>query len=262
MAPMSNQRPLRVLVVDDVEIHQDIATAAIASKERIVDVASDGYAAIEAVERVHYDIIFMDVQMPKMDGITATRRIRALPGVASRIPIIALTGTTLSSQVATLLDAGMNDHVAKPFAPEDLRDAVDRWAAASKADQGSLESLAVEEFDTVIFDRLANLVGPERIRKHLIALSLGLEALSIPLQQSQSELGAVARAMAAQAGSLGFSGLASFCKTLEHKIASGDSAVDHCLFIDRHANELRAIIDRLLRRDEQPPGSGRAATLQ
>jgi CheY-like chemotaxis protein len=259
---MNDQRPLRVLVVDDVEIHQEIAMAAIASTERIVDVASDGYAAIEAVERVQYDVIFMDVQMPKMDGITATRRIRALPGVASRIPIIALTGTTLSSQVATLLDAGMNDHVAKPFTPEDLRDAVDRWAASSRADRYSLENPAIEEFDAVTFDRLANLVGPERMRRHLTALSLGLEALAIPLQQSQSELGAFARSMAVQAGSLGFSGLASFCKALEQRVAAGDSAVDHCLFIDRHANELRNIIDRLFRRDEQPPGSGRGATIQ
>jgi CheY-like chemotaxis protein len=257
IASMSDQRPerpLRVLVVDDVEIHQDIAKAAIASTGRIVDVASDGYAAIDAVGRVLYDIIFMDVQMPKMDGITATRRIRALPGIESRIPIIALSGTTLSSQVAMLIDAGMNDHVGKPFEPEDLRDAVDRWATSPGADRWYPENLAIEEFESATFDQLADLVGPQRVRQHLVALSLGLEALTIPLQQSQSELGAVARAMATQAGSLGFSGLSAFCKTLERIIASREPVEDHRLFIDRHADKIRGIISQLLSR-EPPPGS-------
>jgi CheY-like chemotaxis protein len=240
------------LVVDDVEMHQDIAKAAIASTSRIVDAVGDGYAAIEAVERIPYDIVFMDVQMPKMDGITATRRIRALPGGASRVPIVALTGTTLSSQIAMLIDAGMNDHVGKPFAPEDLRDAVDRWAASPRADRFALEDLAIAEFESATFDHLAKLVGPERVRRHLVALSLGLEALTVPVPQSQRELGAVARAMASQAGTLGFSGLSVFCRTLEQKIAFGDSATDDCLFIDRHAGKIRDIVERLLSRLEQP----------
>jgi CheY-like chemotaxis protein len=127
---MSDQRPTRltrVLVVDDVEMHRDIVRAVIGAAGHIVDVASDGYAAIKAVERVEYDIIFMDVQMPKMDGITATKKIRAMPGPVSRVPIVALTAMTLRSQVATLIDAGMDAHVAKPFQPDDLREAVNRW---------------------------------------------------------------------------------------------------------------------------------------
>src|SRR5262249_45128175 len=132
------------------------------------------------------------------------------------------------------------------FEPEDLRNAVDRWTAPSQTDRSSLEDLTIEEFDRAAFDRLATLVGPERMQKHLAALSLGLEALTIPLQQSQSELGAVARAMAAQAGALGFSGLSAFCKALERKVASGGPVGDHCLFIDRRADKIRDIVARLL----------------
>jgi CheY-like chemotaxis protein len=74
----------------------------------------------------------MDVQMPVMDGITATRRIRAMDGPQARIPIIAMTANVLPAQVAAFAAAGMNDHIGKPFRRAELLAALGRWLPAEQ----------------------------------------------------------------------------------------------------------------------------------
>ncbi|MFX9855392.1 response regulator, partial [Acinetobacter baumannii] len=80
-----------------------------------VDAVVDGAAAVTAVQEQTYDIVLMDVQMPVMDGLEATRRIRALPGPAGSIPILALTAGVMQVEVERCLQAGMNAHLAKPL---------------------------------------------------------------------------------------------------------------------------------------------------
>ncbi|MEQ1866797.1 MAG: response regulator, partial [Micropepsaceae bacterium] len=84
------------------------------------DVAGNGLEAIEAVRRVPYDIVLMDVHMPEMDGLDATRAIRSLKGPASRVPIVALTANAFSHDIEQCRAAGMNGHVGKPFRKEEL----------------------------------------------------------------------------------------------------------------------------------------------
>jgi PAS domain S-box-containing protein len=136
------ERPLRVLVVEDNAVNRELITTLLDPFEIEIDTACDGAEAIEAVGRQRYDVILMDVQMPIMDGLTATRRIRAMADAASaRTPIVAMTANVLPEQIARCLEAGMDDHLGKPINPARLLQALDRWGAADRVDD-DLEALA------------------------------------------------------------------------------------------------------------------------
>jgi len=92
-----------------------------------VDEAADGVAAVEACGRQHYDLILMDVHMPAMDGIEATRRIRMLQDGANLTPVVALTANALSGDRERYLAAGMDDYLEKPLTEEALRKAIEKW---------------------------------------------------------------------------------------------------------------------------------------
>ncbi len=132
--PAPCARPARILLVEDSPINQDLARAILERSGHRVSLASDGAEAISAVQADTYDVVLMDVQMPGTDGLTATRHIRALGSPASRLPIVALTANVLPQQVAQFRAAGMDDHVGKPFRPDELLAAVERWTAKRTAD--------------------------------------------------------------------------------------------------------------------------------
>jgi CheY-like chemotaxis protein len=96
--------------------------------------AVDGVAAVDAFKAGKaYDLVLMDVQMPVMDGLTATRRIRALEPTGARTPIVAMTANVLPDQIATCMAAGMDDHLGKPINPGRLLEMVARWGQAQAA---------------------------------------------------------------------------------------------------------------------------------
>ena len=112
----------RILIVDDNEINILIATRIFSKWGLEIDSTPDGITAIEKVKETLYDLIFMDVNMPGMDGFEATRIIRGLPGdYFKKIPIIALTASRLSNEHHQFKTAGMNGHVLKPFNPEEIK---------------------------------------------------------------------------------------------------------------------------------------------
>jgi signal transduction histidine kinase/ActR/RegA family two-component response regulator len=117
----------RILLAEDVEINQEIAKAILENTGYEVDVVSNGAEAVAAVRNGSYDLVLMDVQMPVVDGIDATKHIRALPRPAGGIPVVAMTANVFAEQIASFKEAGMNDHIGKPFNPEELRTAVERW---------------------------------------------------------------------------------------------------------------------------------------
>jgi signal transduction histidine kinase len=118
----------RILLAEDNPINQEIAAELLQSASALVDVANDGRQAVEMVRSNHYDLVLMDMQMPVMDGLEATRAIRALPDRA-RLPIIAMTANAFGEDRQRCLDAGMNDHVGKPTNPNKLFETVRRWLA-------------------------------------------------------------------------------------------------------------------------------------
>jgi signal transduction histidine kinase/AmiR/NasT family two-component response regulator/HPt (histidine-containing phosphotransfer) domain-containing protein len=123
---------LPILVVDDVAINRDIAASFIRSAGHVVVCAADGAQAVEMAASGAYRLIFMDVRMPGIDGLEATRRIRALDGPAADVPIVALTAQAFTEQIEACRQAGMDTHLAKPFTLETLLGAIDRGVEAGR----------------------------------------------------------------------------------------------------------------------------------
>ncbi|WP_240606366.1 ATP-binding protein [Phenylobacterium kunshanense] len=134
----------RVLLVDDHPMNRELGQALLVLAGCEVMTAEDGAEAVAAVRDGNFDVVLMDVHMPGMDGLAATRAIRALPGPVARVPIIALTADVRPDQVAVCRQAGMTDHVGKPIHRDQLVAAVARALEASDAvpPDGSQDRLA------------------------------------------------------------------------------------------------------------------------
>jgi GAF domain-containing protein/DNA-binding response OmpR family regulator/HPt (histidine-containing phosphotransfer) domain-containing protein len=124
---LSGLRGVRVLLAEDNVLNQQVACELLADVGVVVRVADNGRIAVEMAAREPFDAILMDMQMPEMDGIDATRTIQALPGWAGT-PIIAMTANAMAVDRKRCLDAGMVDFVAKPVEPEQLFKTLLRWA--------------------------------------------------------------------------------------------------------------------------------------
>jgi len=124
----------RILLAEDLAMNRDLAVTMLTRAGHQVDAVDDGAAAVAAVQEQPYDLVLMDVQMPVMDGLEATRRIRALPGPVSRIPILALTAGVMQVEVERCLKAGMNAHLAKPLEKAKLLAAIGRWVRIAHPD--------------------------------------------------------------------------------------------------------------------------------
>lgn len=109
----------RVLVVDDDPINREVAQLQLEAVDLIVDTAEDGLVAFTMAQRIVYSAIFMDMQMPNLDGIEATKQIREIPGYR-HVPIIAMTANAFAEDKAQCFEAGMSDFLIKPFDPDTL----------------------------------------------------------------------------------------------------------------------------------------------
>jgi two-component system sensor histidine kinase/response regulator len=135
-------RGTRVLLVEDNDINQIVARELLEDAGLTVDLAEDGAVALAAVQQQEFDIVLMDMQMPVMDGVSATRAIRALPQFAD-LPIVAMTANAMEHDRQLCLEAGMNDVVVKPIEPAALWKALLRWARRPAA--GAAEPTAALE---------------------------------------------------------------------------------------------------------------------
>ena len=118
----------RVLVVDDNTVNLIVVEGLLKKDGHIVTMVSDGAQAVEAVQAAPFDLVLMDMQMPVMDGVTATCAIRRLGGPERDIPIIALTANAMADEVNRCYEAGMNDHLSKPIDRTLLRRAMSLWS--------------------------------------------------------------------------------------------------------------------------------------
>ncbi len=121
-----------VLLVEDNWVNREVIVELLADQLLVVDVAEDGLAAVDKLRQQTYDLVLMDVQMPELDGLEATRRIRAMPQHAT-LPIIALTANAFAEDRQACVDAGMSDYLAKPVMPQQLFNCLLHWLTLAES---------------------------------------------------------------------------------------------------------------------------------
>ena len=118
---------IRILLAEDNAINALLTRTLLEAEGHTVDTVEDGVLAVEAMKSSKYDLIFMDMRMPNMDGLEATRKIRAMDNVSKGLPIIALTANAFDDDRNACFDSGMNDFMTKPVSAEELSEMVRTW---------------------------------------------------------------------------------------------------------------------------------------
>jgi PAS domain S-box-containing protein len=134
ISPLDADAGVRLLLVEDNAVNRELIRTMLEPFGVGVETANDGVAGVEAMRQGQFDLVLMDVQMPVMDGLTATREIRAMEGArGAATPIVAMTANVLPEQIANCLAAGMDDHLGKPINPTKLLETVARWSGRTHA---------------------------------------------------------------------------------------------------------------------------------
>ncbi|MGZ8260177.1 MAG: ATP-binding protein [Caldimonas sp.] len=131
-AAMDTVTGLRILVAEDNEVNQQVVRAMLENLGHQCELASDGLEVLAKLPGGHFDLVLMDIQMPNLDGLAATRRIRAMDTSVAQIPIIALTANAMVEDREAYMEAGMNDHVPKPVEMKELSRAIQRALALER----------------------------------------------------------------------------------------------------------------------------------
>jgi PAS domain S-box-containing protein len=173
----ARRRKIRILLAEDNITNQQVAVSILKKLGYRADAVANGQEAIQALEMVPYDIVFMDVQMPVMDGFEATHQIRN-PQSAVRnhkIPIIAVTAHAMKGDRERCLEAGMDDYISKPVAPGALAEAMEKWLGWSQEQQAAADRV-IQDIEPSkgppVFDRqclMARLMDDEDLVKMIVA---------------------------------------------------------------------------------------------
>ena len=158
-AELASRHPLRILLTEDNVVNQRLALRLLEKLGYRADVAANGLEAIEALERQPYDLVLMDIQMPEMDGVEATRRILERWPDAERPWIVAMTAEVMQGDREGFLAAGMNDYVAKPIRPQELVAAIRRAPSRAGIEPSADGDGARPAVDAAVLDRLAESMG-------------------------------------------------------------------------------------------------------
>ena len=229
-------RPLDILLVEDVRLNQELVLAILEARGQRVDVVGDGAEAIMAIDNVDYDLVLMDVQMPHVDGLTATRAARRLPHAGRLVPIVGLSANVLPPQVEAALAAGMDDFLPKPLTLQ----AIEALLARAASGEVRLEPDAAAH-DPEVLAKLAAIVGEGKVRDMLGSLEGALITRFAQPLSAESVPALKADAHAAMAGSamLGFKPFAALCRRFID--AEGDAD------LERLHDELLRELGRVIR---------------
>ncbi|MEO6198407.1 MAG: ATP-binding protein [Sphingomicrobium sp.] len=204
---------LKVLVAEDLPMNQELVVAMLRSLGHDADIACSGEEAVERAGGDVFDIILMDIQMPGIDGVTAARRIRALPAPYGEIPIVAMTANTLPRQIESYLEAGMNGHIAKPLRRRDVAEAL----ACTLPGSGTAAQVTGDDlpiFDSERFESVRQMLPEKRLNEHVEALAQ-LIAGTAALDPDDAMLEAQVHKIGSQAGTLGWMRISAAARDLE-----------------------------------------------
>jgi CheY-like chemotaxis protein len=146
---LSSINGARILLVEDNELNQEVATELLRDAGFVVDLVENGRIALDKISSAEYDIVLMDMQMPVMDGVTATREIRKQERFRD-LPVVAMTANAMQGDRDRCFAAGMNDHIAKPIEPEDLWKALLKWIKPRYSTSAAAEANSLAMQDTVL----------------------------------------------------------------------------------------------------------------
>ena len=219
-------RPLQILSVDDVEMNRELCRTILTRAGHDVTLAASGAEAVELTKSQTFDAILMDVQMPGMDGLQATRRIRALQTDKAKVPIIALTANVMPDQVSRYKSAGMDDHVGKPIARAALLAALAKWTSIAPVAEPATNSPPDPVRNKAMFEELKMFVGHEGV----LEFARKLQSTIAEFPQRSRDTGQAdtngpasdrdalhnaAHKAVSLAGQLGFTQLAEACRVVE-----------------------------------------------
>ncbi len=275
-AAAEEPRSGRILVVEDIDINRRLAVALLEAAGHRVDVVGDGALAVKAVAETPYDLVLMDVQMPGMDGVTATRLIREAGGPHRGVPIVAMTANVFPEQIRSFREAGMDDHVGKPLHRAQLYAAVKRWTDPARPASGGADPAAASiggstpagppAFDEAAYAQLKSYLGPERLDDVLMRFAASLPTRFLIAEATPDalrSLNADAHVVLSVAGMTGFADLARACRSLE--AAPGGSELHaSCLAAVRAARDaamakLGALRAELAEEVDPPPAAAEDA---
>jgi CheY-like chemotaxis protein len=216
---------LRILLAEDNAVNQKVALALLGQLGYRADVAWNGLEALAALERHSYDVVLMDVQMPELDGLDATRQICARWSPEVRPRIIAMTANALLEDREACFAAGMDDYVAKPIRPEELAGALTRsmpLQAKSEADSAA----AGPSLDTAALDSLRELGGDDFLTEVIDTFFADAPTLLATLRRSldeedTAELRRAAHTLKSNGSTLGAGDFAELCRTVEQRAKEG-----------------------------------------
>jgi CheY-like chemotaxis protein len=227
----------KVLVVDDIEMNQQLATRIMQSWGFTVDVAANGREAVEKVEGNYYDLVLMDIQMPEMDGIQATEHIRGLKDTArAATPIVAITANLLNGEGARYLEKGMNDYLPKPIDEQKLFQLVSKNLLDGPEPVSVIEPLKHEAQETVPIEKLYDLSmihglsgGDQAFIRQMVELFVdtmpasAIELQSMTDQQQWDGVGKLAHKLKSTTGSMGMESIKDEIRAVEQNCKKNEN---------------------------------------
>ena len=227
---------IRALLVEDNMVNQMVASKMLEKMGVLVEIANNGEEALFKFKGAEYDIIFMDVQMPVMDGLTATGKIRELEkDMSSHMPIIAMTANAMEGDRDMCLNAGMDDYISKPISIEAIKTALDLHISSTYQQSRACDDLAVKEIATETIlstnkvEELKELFSDEPSSISQVIDAYNTQANEIVVnftvaldQQDQEKLKFLAHSLKGSSYNVGADAMATLCESIEASISSAD----------------------------------------
>ncbi|NIM49800.1 MAG: response regulator [Gemmatimonadales bacterium] len=225
------REPRHILLAEDNPVNQQITVAMLRRRGHTVDVVENGRQAVEAVARQAYDAVLMDVQMPGMDGVEATREIRRDPK-SVHLPIVALTAHAIAPERERCHAAGMSGYVVKPFKPHELFAVVEGWALATEVGDApvmeaaeSAPPVALEELRGMMREAGAEEAVDRMLEVFVVDAPERMAALEVAVASGDAErIREAAHAYKSAAGTMAAYHLAALLEEVERAGRAGDSA--------------------------------------